>query len=83
MQELAKDVLRLSKEENNSNEAAITCDFACDNPLEEFGVVLGTEHEVDILADTFLNHILNDLSYHFEPLKLFQPKPDYKVDEED
>lgn len=24
---------------------------------------------------------LNDLSYNFEPLKLFQPKPDYKVDE--
>lgn len=58
MQELAKDVLRLSKEENNSNEVAITCDLGCDNPLEEFGVVLGTEHEVDILADTFSNHII-------------------------
>lgn len=58
MQELAKDVLRLSKDENDSNEVAITCDLGCDNPLEEFGVALGTEHEVDILADTFSNHII-------------------------
>ena len=58
MQELAKDVLLLSKEKNNSNEVAITCDLESDNPLSTFGVSLGTEHEVDILADTLSNHII-------------------------
>ncbi len=58
MQELAKDVLLLSKEKNNSNEVAITCDLGAENPLECFGVSLGTEHEVDILADTLSNHII-------------------------
>lgn len=58
MQELAKDVLLLSKEKNDSNEIAITCDLGAENPLGSFGVSLGTEHEVDILADTFSNHII-------------------------
>ena len=58
MQELAKDVLLLSKEKNNSNEVAITCDLESDNPFSTFGVSLGTEHEVDILADTLSNHII-------------------------
>lgn len=55
MQELAKNVLLLSKEENDSNEVAITCDLGIENPLEQFGIALGTEHEVDILADTLSN----------------------------
>ena len=58
MQELAKNVLLLSKEENDSNEVAITCDLGLPNPLEQFGIALGTEHEVDILADTLSNHII-------------------------
>ncbi len=58
MRELAKDVLLLSKEKNNSNEVAITCDLGAKNPLDSFGVSLGTEHEVDILADTLSNHII-------------------------
>lgn len=58
MQELAKNVLILSKEENDSNEVAITCDLGTENPLEQFGISLGTEHEVDILADTLSNHII-------------------------
>ena len=29
-----------------------------ENPLEQFGIALGTEHEVDILADTLSNHII-------------------------
>lgn len=29
------------------------------------------------------NSALNDVSYKFEPLKLFQPKSDYKVDEKE
>lgn len=58
MQELAKDVLLLSKEKNDSNEDAITCDLGTENPLGSFGISLGTEHEVDILADTLSNHII-------------------------
>jgi hypothetical protein len=58
MWELVKDVLLLSKEENESNEVAITCDLGAEDPLKNFGVALGTEHEVDILADTFSNHII-------------------------
>ena len=38
MQELAKNVLLLSKEENDSNEVAITCDLGIENPLEQFGI---------------------------------------------
>lgn len=58
MQELAKDVLLLAKEKNDSNEVAITCDLGAENPLGSFGISLGTEHEVDILADTLSNHII-------------------------
>ena len=58
MQELAKNVLLLSKEENDSNEVAITCDLGTTNPLDQFGISLGSEHEVDILADTLSNHII-------------------------
>lgn len=58
MQQLARDVLQLAKDENNSNEVAITCDLESENPLEDFGVALGDEHEVDILADTYSNHII-------------------------
>lgn len=58
MRELAQEVLTVSKDENNSNEVAITCDLGVDNPLEVYGVSLGTEHEVDVRADTLSNHIL-------------------------
>lgn len=37
------------KKKNDSNEVAITCDLESDNPLNNFGVSMGTEHEVDIL----------------------------------
>ena len=58
MHELAKNVLILSKEENDSNEVAITCDLGTEKPLERYGIALGSEHEVDILADTLSNHII-------------------------
>lgn len=58
MRELAQEVLTVSKDENNSNEVAITCDLGVDNPLEVYGVSFGTEHEVDVRADTLSNHIL-------------------------
>lgn len=58
MRELAQEVLTVSKDENDSNEVAITCDLGVDNPLEVYGVSFGTEHEVDVRADTLSNHIL-------------------------
>ena len=36
-------------------DVAITCDLGADNPLEMYGVSLGTEHEVDVRADTLSN----------------------------
>ncbi len=33
MRELAQEVLTVSKDENDSNEVAITCDLGVDNPL--------------------------------------------------
>ena len=58
MRELAQSVLLIAKEENNSNEVAITCDIGIENPLEQFGIAMGTEHEVNILSDTLSNHII-------------------------
>lgn len=58
MRELAQEVLMVSKDENDSNEVAITCDLGVDDPLEVYGVSFGTEHEVDVRADTLSNHIL-------------------------
>ncbi|MDE7284791.1 MAG: hypothetical protein K2N85_14590 [Lachnospiraceae bacterium] len=37
---------------------AITCDLGVQDPLENYGIALGTEHEVNVLADTLSNHIL-------------------------
>ena len=58
MQELAKNVLVISKESNDSNEVALTCDLGKPDPLHNFGVALGTEHDVDVLSDTFSNHMI-------------------------
>lgn len=58
MRELAQEVLTVSKDVNESNEVAITCDLGVQDPLENYGVALGTEHEVNVLADTLSNHIL-------------------------
>lgn len=41
MRELAQEVLMVSKDENDSNEVAITCDLGVDNPLEVYGVSFG------------------------------------------
>lgn len=58
MQELAKSVLVISKESNDSNEVALTCDLGKPDPLHNFGVALGTEHDVDVLSDTLSNHMI-------------------------
>lgn len=58
MRRLTQEVLILSKEENQSNEVAITFDIASDNPLENYGISFGDEHSVTIAADTLSNHLL-------------------------
>lgn len=58
MRELARNVLVISKESNNSNEVAITCDLGKPDPLHNFGVAFGTEHDVDVLSDTLSNHMI-------------------------
>lgn len=58
MKELAQEVLTISKDINESNEVAITCDLGVQDPLENYGIALGNEHEVNVLADTLSNHIL-------------------------
>lgn len=57
MRNLIQEVLVLSKEKKQSNEVALTCDIGSDTDLES-GISFGTEHEVDILADTWSNHLI-------------------------
>jgi len=59
--ELVKQVLTLAKEENDSNEVAITYRMNHDEiaPDEEYiGVSFGKEHEVDPLEDTTSYHLI-------------------------
>ena len=51
-------MLVISKESNDSNEVALTCDLGKPDPLHNFGVALGTEHDVDVLSDTLSNHMI-------------------------
>ena len=59
---MAKNVLKISKEENDSNEVAIT--YSMDsaerikNGEEYVGVALGNEHEVDPISNTTAYHLV-------------------------
>lgn len=61
--ETAKQVLRLSKEQNDSNEVAAVYSLDFDNLVaqnEEYvGISFGSEHEVDPAGSTASFHILN------------------------
>ncbi len=61
--DLAKDVLRISKEENSSNEVALTYTLAHSEMIERgekyIGVSLGTEHDVDPLSTTTAYHLVS------------------------
>lgn len=54
--ELAKSVLKIAKEENDSNEVAVTYSLNSVKLIEQgekyIGMALGTEHEVDPLSNT-------------------------------
>lgn len=63
IQKLAKKVLYISKNENNSNEVAITYSMnsiECIRRGEEYiGVALGSEHEVDPISNTTAYHLVS------------------------
>lgn len=60
---LAKSVLKLSKEENNSNEVAVVYSLKSVKLIEQgekyIGVALGTEHDVDPLSNTTAYHLIS------------------------
>lgn len=59
--ELVCQVLKLSKEENNSNEVAITYSFDTDKVMKQedvIGVQFGDEHSVNPLADSLTYHLI-------------------------
>lgn len=62
IQELAKNVLRISKIENNSNEVAITYSMDSTDRIQKgeeyIGVALGSKHEVDPLSNTTAYHLV-------------------------
>ena len=62
IQELARNVLLISKNENNSNEVAITYGMDSMKRIQEgedyIGVALGSEHEVDPLSSTISYHLV-------------------------
>lgn len=62
LQELARQVLKISKEENNSNEVAVTYSLDSISLIEKgeryLGIALGTEHDVDPLSDATSYHLI-------------------------
>lgn len=63
IQELAKTVLQISKDENNSNEVAITYSMDSTERIQKgeeyIGVALGGEHEVDPISNTTAYHLVS------------------------
>ena len=61
--DLAKNVLKISKEENDSNEVAITYSLDSVRLIERgeryIGIALGSEHDVDPLSDTTAYHLIS------------------------
>ena len=63
IRELARNVLRISKDENNSNEVAITYGMDSVERIkkgeEYIGVALGSEHGVDPISSTIAYHLVS------------------------
>ena len=62
LQELAKQVMQISKNENDSNEVAVTYSLESVRLIEKgeryIGIALGAEHEVDPLSDATSYHLI-------------------------
>ena len=60
---LAQDTLRIAKDENDSNEVAITYSLDSGKRIEKgeeyIGIALGGEHEVDPISNTTAFHLLS------------------------
>lgn len=60
---LAQDTLRIAKDENDSNEVAITYSLDSAKRIEKgeeyIGIALGREHEVDPISNTTAFHLLS------------------------
>ncbi len=63
IRELAKTVLQISKDENDSNEVAITYSMDSTERIQKgeeyIGVALGGEHEVDPISNTTAYHLVS------------------------
>lgn len=63
LKELARQVLQISKDENDSNEVALTYSLESAQLIEKgeryLGVALGTEHDVDPLSDSTSYHLIH------------------------
>lgn len=63
VQELIREVLRISRNENDSNEVAITCALENgENGAFKYGIAYGDEHSVNVMADTESFHIIRNAS---------------------
>ena len=66
LQGLAKEILTISKEQNNSNEVALTYSLESENLIANgqhyIGISLGNEHSVDPLAHPTAYHLVNSTS---------------------
>lgn len=62
LRELAKQVLQISKDENDSNEVALTYSLESIQLIEKgeryLGIALGGEHDVDPLSDSTSYHLI-------------------------
>lgn len=62
LRELARQILQISKEENDSNEVAVTYSLESSQLIEKgeryLGITLGTEHDVDPLSDATSYHLI-------------------------
>ena len=62
LQELAKQVLQISRDENDSNEVAVTYSLESVELIEKgeryIGIALGAEHDVDPLSDSTSYHLI-------------------------
>ena len=66
LQELARQVLQISKDENDSNEVAVTYSLESARLIEKgeryIGIALGAEHDVDPLSDSTSYHLIRTSS---------------------
>lgn len=62
LHELARQVLRIAKDENESNEVAVTYSLESARLIEKgeryIGIALGAEHDVDPLSDSTSYHLI-------------------------